>query len=70
MLSDPSFGRAAASLVAVGWVLVAGVVLGCLLGRYLDEKWNTSPGMLLAGAALGLTVGVLYIVRAVRKSSP
>lgn len=69
MLSDPSFGRAMASLAMVGWVLVLCVVGCTILGRYLDQRWNTSPWLLLGGALLGTTAGVLYIWRSVKRTT-
>jgi F0F1-type ATP synthase assembly protein I len=58
-----------ASLAMVGWVLVVCVVAGTMLGQYLDRSWNTSPWLLLSGALLGTTAGVLYIWRSVKRTS-
>jgi F0F1-type ATP synthase assembly protein I len=63
MLSDPSFGKSMAAVVGIGWVLVVSVVLGCLLGAWLDRKLNTDPWLLVIGAAAGTTVGILHVWR-------
>ena len=70
MLSDPSFTKSMASIAMVGWVLVVGVVVGTLAGRYLDGKLDSSPWLLLSGAAIGLTCGLLYIWKTVTRNAP
>ncbi len=69
MLSDPSFTKSMASIAMVGWVLVVGVVVGTLSGRYLDGKFGSSPWLLLTGAALGLAGGLLYIWKTVTRNA-
>lgn len=51
------------SSVAGGLQLAISVLLGLYLGRLLDEKWDLSPWMMLAGAALGLGVGLYSFLK-------
>ena len=68
MLSDPSFSKSMASIMGIGWVLVASVVLGSLLGAWLDRKLATDPWLLVSGAAAGTTVGILHVWRVSKRS--
>ena len=68
MLSDPSFSKSMAAIVGIGWVLVVSVVLGSLLGAWLDRKFNTDPWLLVIGAALGTTVGIGHVWRVSKRS--
>ena len=68
MLSDPSFGKSMAAIAGIGWVLVAAVVLGSLLGHWLDGKMNTDPWLLVIGAAAGMTVGIVHVFRVSKRS--
>lgn len=68
MLSDPSFSKSMAAIVGIGWVLVLSVVLGSLLGHWLDGRLNTEPWLLVIGAALGTTVGILHVWRISKRS--
>ncbi|MBI4860427.1 MAG: AtpZ/AtpI family protein [Candidatus Riflebacteria bacterium] len=47
--------------------LLVAVVGACYLGRYLDRKLGTEPGLALAGCILGLMAGCLYLFRIARK---
>lgn len=51
----------------VGIELVAPVILGVLLGMWLDRRWETEPWCLLTGAMLGLVAGFLNFFREVAK---
>ena len=68
MLSDPSFSKSMAAIAGIGWVLVASVVVGCLLGHWLDGKLNTDPWLLVTGAAAGTAVGILHVWRVSKRS--
>lgn len=45
--------------------LLGGVVLGVLAGYFADKKFGTEPWLLVAGACLGLAVGMYSFIRAV-----
>ena len=68
MLSDPSFSKSMAAIAGIGWVLVAAVVAGTLLGAWLDAKLNTDPWLLVIGAAGGTTVGIVHVWRVSKRS--
>lgn len=68
MVSDPSPWRPLLALAGVGWVLVAGIVVGYLAGAWLDRRWGTEPWMIVAGTLLGATAGFLQLWRAVKQS--
>lgn len=52
----------------VGFVIVAGVVTGYLLGSWLDRKFGTSPWLVVAGVLLGTVAGILELFRTVSRS--
>lgn len=68
MLSDPSFSKSMAAIAGIGWVLVASVVLGTLLGAWLDRKLNTDPWLLVIGATAGTAAGIVYVWRVSKRS--
>lgn len=39
--------------VGLGWFVAIMIVLGALVGRWLDRKWETSPWLLLTGILAG-----------------
>jgi F0F1-type ATP synthase assembly protein I len=41
-----------------GTQLAVSVLLGVFAGYYLDRRWGSSPWGLLAGATLGLAIGL------------
>jgi F0F1-type ATP synthase assembly protein I len=51
------------SLAAGGTQLAVSVLLGVYLGYRLDRKWGTSPWLLVAGAALGLGLGLYAFLK-------
>ena len=55
------------SLLTVGTVLVTAVVLGYLLGSYLDRKLGTSPWLVVTGVVLGSAAGFLQLFRTVSR---
>ena len=64
-------GRGAGSmwnLLAVGTVLVACVVLGFLLGSYLDRKLGTSPWLTVVCVLLGTAAGFVELFRTVSRN--
>ncbi|MBL0386682.1 AtpZ/AtpI family protein [Tumebacillus sp. ITR2] len=55
---------------AIGVDLASCVVAGVFLGKWLDGLWGTTPWMLLLGILLGLTGGVLGVVKLLQKYGP
>lgn len=68
MLSDPSFARAMGAILGLGWVLVTAVVLGTLLGAWVDRRLGTSPWFLIVGALLGTAAGVIHALRVSKRN--
>ena len=60
--------RSIMNLLSVGTVLVACIVLGYLLGSYLDRKLGTSPWLVVAGVTLGTAAGFVELFRTVSRS--
>ncbi len=67
MTSDGN-SRSMMSLMAVGTVLVACIVLGFLLGSYLDRKLGTGPWITVAGVFLGTAAGFVQLFRTAARS--
>ncbi len=59
--------KGTASLGTVGLEVVVGLVLGLLLGRWLDGKFHTAPFLAIAGFVLGLVTAIKAIVRTWRE---
>jgi F0F1-type ATP synthase assembly protein I len=60
----PGFGGARAGRAAeVAWEAALSIVLGALLGIFVDSKTGTSPIFLMIFMALGLTVAVRQLLR-------
>jgi F0F1-type ATP synthase assembly protein I len=53
----------AAPYMGASWVLTAGLVLGGLGGRWLDQKLGTHPWLLITGLLLGFVVGMTEVAR-------
>lgn len=53
-------------LTGFGWYVAISIAGGALLGAWLDNRLGTSPGLLLAGLAVGIAVAALGLVRLVR----
>ena len=60
--------RSILSLMTVGTVLVACIVVGYFLGSYLDRKLGTSPWLVVAGVVLGTAAGFVELFRAVSRN--
>jgi ATP synthase protein I len=56
------------SLSSVGLEMGIAVIIGVLLGRWLDGKVGTSPWMLLLFTGLGMAAGMKGVFRAVREA--
>ena len=68
MVADGGGNRSVMNLMAVGTVLVACVVLGFLLGSYLDRRLGTSPWLVVAGVMLGTAAGFVGLFRTVSRN--
>jgi F0F1-type ATP synthase assembly protein I len=51
--------------MSLGLELVAPLLLGILVGYWLDGKLGTRPWIVIAGAVLGMTAGLIGFVRRV-----
>jgi ATP synthase protein I len=68
MAWNGSTWRPILSLMSVGFVLVAAIVLGYLLGSWADRKLGTHPWGVVAGVVLGTAAGFLELFRTVNRS--
>lgn len=48
-------------------MLAASVIVGCLIGYYLDQWLGTSPWLFLLFLALGITAGIRETMLLIRK---
>ena len=53
------------SYMGLGVELVAPILLGVFVGRWLDGRWGTEPWLLVGGSVLGLFVGFYSFLRSV-----
>ncbi len=51
------------SYSGLGLQFAATVVLFAFAGRWLDERWNTSPWFLLVGVFLGFGLGLYSMIK-------
>ena len=54
---------AALRLVGVGWYIGTCIVLGVLGGLWLDNKFNTTPILVIVGLILGVIVAFYGVYR-------
>ncbi|MBI2288513.1 MAG: AtpZ/AtpI family protein [Chloroflexi bacterium] len=54
---------AAMRLVGVGWYVGSCIMLGVFGGRWLDNKLNTKPVMVIAGLLLGIITAFYGVYR-------
>ena len=52
------------ALVGVGFEFALMVAVMTLIGWYLDRRWNCSPWLLIAGAAIGFAGGMWILIKA------
>ncbi|MFK2825613.1 AtpZ/AtpI family protein [Bacillus sp. B190/17] len=45
--------------------ITGSILIGIFGGRWLDGKWNTEPLFLIVGLLLGLTAGIISMLRTV-----
>ena len=55
------------AMAGIGVEFVVAVGLFVAVGWWLDQKWNTSPWLLITGCGLGFAVGLMQMVRAAQK---
>jgi len=67
-MPDGRGGGSMWNLLTVGTVLVVCILLGYLLGSYLDRRLGTSPWMTVAGVVLGSTAGFVQLFRTVARN--
>jgi len=60
--------RLAARYSTVGIEMAAGLTIGTLGGRWLDEKLGTEPYLMWFGIVVGLGTAVKAVVRVVKKT--
>jgi F0F1-type ATP synthase assembly protein I len=53
------------SYVGVGTEIAVPLLVGVLLGRWLDKRFGTEPWILIAGSLLGMAAGFLAFFRTV-----
>ena len=68
MNSNGSGNRSILNLMTVGTTLVACIVVGYLLGSFLDRKLGTGPWLVLVGVVLGTTAGFVGLFRMVSRN--
>ncbi len=57
-------GRAeVGSFLTLGMQLAVAVLVFFFLGRWLDEKFDTSPWLAISGAAIGITGGMIKFIK-------
>jgi len=49
-------------------LLVGALLIGGVLGYLLDRWWHTTPWLMVAGGALGFTVGLRDLLRRLSKN--
>ncbi len=55
--------QAALRLIGVGWYVAGAILLGVLVGLWLDDKFNTEPLFVVAGLILGIIVAGYGVYR-------
>ncbi|MBD3866842.1 MAG: AtpZ/AtpI family protein [Acidobacteria bacterium] len=59
-------GRSPLALAGMGLELAITVILVAACGYWLDRLWGTKPWLSVLGAALGMTVAMVNLVRKAR----
>jgi len=60
--------REAAPYIAAAWTVGAGLLVGVLGGRWLDQRWGTRPWLTMLGLILGIAVGFYELARVMWRS--
>lgn len=54
---------AALRLIGIGWYISLSILLGVLAGRWLDERLDTEPLLLIIGLFVGIFVAFYGVYR-------
>jgi ATP synthase protein I len=68
MVSNGGSNRSILNLMTVGTTLVGCIVVGYLLGGFLDRKLGTGPWLVVAGVLLGTAAGFVGLFRMVSRN--
>jgi ATP synthase protein I len=68
MNSNGGGTRSILNLMTVGTTLVGCIVVGYLLGGFLDRKLGTSPWLVVVGVLLGTAAGFVGLFRMVSRN--
>ena len=63
---------AALRLIGIGWYISLSIVLGVITGRWLDERFDTGPLLMIIGLLTGIFVafyGVYRVLPRLNKNS-
>jgi ATP synthase protein I len=61
--SSQSWSRSATPFLTLGVELAVGIALFFFIGRWLDEKWGTSPWLMVSGLVMGTVGGLIRFFR-------
>ena len=50
-------------LVGVGWFIGGSIVLGVVVGHWLDSRLNTGPILIIVGLVLGVVIAFYGVYR-------
>jgi len=59
--------RTVGLLGGLAFMLALSVLLGAVIGHYLDQRWGTEPWMTLVGTLLGTAAGFYEIFNTLRQ---
>ena len=55
--------KAIGPYLGIGLELAVTILIFLFAGRYLDNRWDTTPWLMIAGAALGFAIGFYGLFR-------
>ncbi len=67
-VGEPSVMRQLGSFASTGIEFIVAVMLPGGLGYWLDNRWQTTPWLMLIGGAFGFGVGLYMMLRAAKQS--
>lgn len=65
--SEKQGGREYGQFLTLGMQLAVAVVVFFFLGRWLDDRFDTSPWLTLSGAAIGITGGMIKFIKSAQE---